>query len=155
MDVHGVARALLAAWFAVVGAGAAVAGEPSEAASVEAALRVRHDPPSCEALVAGLRDPAAALAAVVETVELPPWVPLRAARCAARLPSAEPAVRRWVVDAARPGLAEVVVDALRQVEPARAVPLARAALAGPHADRIRERLATSDVPALRALAGSP
>lgn len=139
----------------VLGLLATAAPPPSAVVSAARALAPRHDPPPC-AEVARLAssqgaDPGEVLAAVAEGVTSPPWIGMRAAACAAAFPSAEPRVRAWLADPALPGLAEMVVAALVDVSDDRATPLARAALAGPHAGRLAPVLAASPRPAIRAL----
>lgn len=139
----------------LVASGPARADDADDLRRATEALGVRHDPPGCADLARSLRDPAATLAAVVDGVTMPPWVPVRAARCAATLPQADADLRRWVADPARPGLVEIVLDALDGAAPDRVAAVARAALAGPHAARTRELLVHSSSAALRALAVGP
>lgn len=129
---------------------APAAGEAAVTRVVHA-LSVRHDPPSCEILAAELATPGATFAAVAELNGLP-WTAMRAARCAARLGPSEPAVARWLVDPARVGLAEMVVAELDVLPEREAEVLARVALAGPLAERLRPALRASARPALRTLA---
>jgi hypothetical protein len=139
----------------VLGLLAAASPPPAAVESVARALAPRHEPPPCAdvaRLAASLgADPGEVLASVAEGVASPPWIGMRAAACAAAFPSAEPRVRDWLANPALPGLAEMVVVALADVPDDRATPLARAALAGPHAGRLAPVLASSPRPAIRAL----
>jgi hypothetical protein len=147
-------KSLCTALALLVAVADARADEP-EVARVVQALAVRHDPPSCATLITSLHDPAGTLTTIVDTVTLPPWVAVRAARCAVGVEAADAAVHRWLRDPEKPGLTEVVVDALPTVPTVRAVALADAALHGPHAERARRRLAVSPTVELRAIAVRP
>ncbi len=128
------------------------AGEvPEHLEAVVRALSVRHDPPPCEAL--GV--PVSTFVYVAEHDLGPPWVGLRAAQCALPTAEAHDAVLRWVTDARWAGLARLVAISLPSLPAADAVPVARAALAGPHASLLRPTLARSQVGAVRALVETP
>jgi len=113
--------------------GLALAAPPE--AEVVAALLPRHGQASCADLARQIDAGAltAALVAVAEGVEHPPWVPMRAARCvveaAAEDPLALRAAEAWLRDEARPGLALMVTQGLDSLEPEAAVPLADLAIA--------------------------
>lgn len=77
-----------------------------------------RDPVACAALddlgpAGAVRD---ALVDVADTVERPPWVPMRAAACVMERVEGDAvaldAARRWAGDATRPGLALVVLRGL-------------------------------------------
>ena len=95
------------------------------------ALSVRDPEPPCAAVAALTPDPAASLERIAETVELPPWAPMRAARClvAEHAEAGEAAFLRWVVDPERAGLGELVLHRTRTLpEPVAAHVLERALL---------------------------
>ncbi|MEM6929509.1 MAG: hypothetical protein AAF602_21395 [Myxococcota bacterium] len=119
------------------------------------ALAARHAAP-CERVTASSRRPAADLLAVVDLTTSPPWAPMRAADCLVRHHAAEPrvieAMRLWVEDPARLGLGRLVVTRIDDLEPARALELARRAWNADH-DRawLARRLEESTRSEIRAL----
>lgn len=125
-----------------------------EAAAIKA-LSVRHDAPDCAALVAMLPDGAPSLVHIVDHVDSPPWVAIRAADCATRLPAAHADVARWLSLADHAGIARVVATVLPELSDEIARPLLAQALAGPHADRVRSTLASDARVQARALLVSP
>lgn len=133
------------------------AAPPADAdvARVADALSVRHDPPACADLAVLVARPGPVLVAVAERIESPPWVGPRAARCAVHHAEARAAVGAWLVDPDRAGLALLAVQALDELPEAEAMPLARAAAAGPLGGRLAATLRASAHPALRALAVRP
>ncbi len=125
--------------------------------AVYRALSLRDAPPGCAEVEALAAEPLVALRAVVERAAMPPWAPLRAARCIVTH-HAEPAradLAGWLTDADRRGLALVVLDAMDELPEPLALELSAAALAGPLADDARQRLADSERPAIRALVSAP
>lgn len=141
----------------LVGASAhAGAWQPTadEAAAIKA-LSVRHGAPGCDALVTMLPDGAPSLVHIVDHVDSPPWVAIRAAHCATRLPAAHADVARWLSLADHAGIARVVATVLPELDAEVARSLLVQALAGPHADRVRSALASDDRVQARALLVSP
>lgn len=119
------------------------------------ALSILDPEPDCAELEGLTPDPVGDLLSVVDTVEEPPWVPLRAAACLSRRHA--PAVRSdlvsWVSERETRGLAMVAIDSLPHMPAEVALQVVTAAAAGPFSATVEERLATSDDPSLRALVG--
>lgn len=119
------------------------------------ALVLRHPEPDCQALA---QDPTAlpTLRRVAAEVEQPPWAALRATRCLTLSFSKEAAedLRRWVADPGQLGLARVILRELPQLPEPEAVPLAQAALTGPHRAEAQDALTRDPRPALQALLAS-
>jgi hypothetical protein len=128
---------------------------PENVDEVVRALSARH-PASCEEIESLTPTPADTLLHVVDTVTMPPWAPMQAADCLLRghATTVRPAIEAWVTDPARKGLGRLALSELDVLPSEVAVPVARAALAGPQADLARERIAVSVHPAVRAL-GAP
>jgi hypothetical protein len=124
----------------------------AEQTAVYKALGAR-DPVPCAEVEALASDPLDALRTVVEHASMPPWAPMRAAHCIAtrHAEAARADLLAWVSDEQTRGLALQLLGELDEVDPAVAVDVARAALAGPIADDARARLADSDLAELRAL----
>ena len=77
-------------------------------------LSVRDPAPTCEQALAGVPEPTAVLRHIVDTVNMPPWVPMRAAACLLRDPSTPTEVAlSWVSHPDKRGLALLVL-ALRR-----------------------------------------
>ncbi|MCB9758491.1 MAG: hypothetical protein H6739_01495 [Alphaproteobacteria bacterium] len=112
-----------------------------------------YEAPACQDIAALSPSPVEDLGWVVDHVSQPPWAPMTAAQCLLQLYPEEtrPVAERWVVDPERAGLARLVFGELERLPPEVALPLARAALAGPHAPILERRLARSEDPTLRAL----
>jgi hypothetical protein len=128
----------------------------SNASSPTASLHARlaaYEPLRCGAVEADIVDPVTALMAEVEQSESGP-VPVAAARCLVELHAAEAeaVLLGWLADPNAWGLAVVVARGLDGLGEQQAKRLAVAALAGPHAERLRPRLARSSVVAVRHLA---
>ncbi|MCB9680178.1 MAG: hypothetical protein H6733_01800 [Alphaproteobacteria bacterium] len=115
------------------------------------ALSAHDGAPPCADLVARLSDPTASLAAIVEHVDSPPTVAVRAARCVVVRDDADAIVRTWLGRTDWAGIARVVAVALPDLPEPRAVALATDALQGPHAARFVTVLRTAPSPALRRL----
>jgi hypothetical protein len=117
------------------------------------ALSVRDAPPPCAELEAQAQDPLADLLAVVEHVQMPPWVSVRAATCVAsrHAEAAEASLLRWVTDPDLRGLGLVTLNLLDDIPEPVAARVAAAALAGPSAEDARVRVARATTPAVRAL----
>ena len=79
---------------------------------------------------------------IVDTVERPPWVPMRAAACLTELyPStSEEDLIRWISSPDKKGLAFLIAGQISKIPDASAIPIAKAGLRGPHARDIRIRL---------------
>ncbi len=127
-------------WSSLLLAVSVLAAEPVKPAAADelAAMRLmlpRHEAASCQDLVAVLHEPAASLVRIAEHAQYPPWLATRAARCAAELPAARPALFRWLADPARAGLASVTLLVAPELKDPEL--LVRAALQGPHADLAR------------------
>jgi hypothetical protein len=141
---------MMYAWTLVVALASPLPGE----AEVVRALSARHGAPWCEALEATLGGEAVAVwGSIAESYEGVPWVPVRAAACLARHAAAQPVLLRWMTAPELAGLADAALAELEahEADTARAVELARAALAGPHRELVARRLQASIRPALRAL----
>ncbi len=128
-----------------------------EAARVQSALSVRHDPPGCAALTAELQAPREALVQVVETVTMPAWVPMRAAGCLVELYPEQESERlvAWVTDPEWAGAGRLVLLQLDTMPESVALKVGEASLGGPLAELAAERLDASERPALRALRAAP
>jgi hypothetical protein len=124
-----------------------------EEAAVYRALSARDAPAGCAEVEALASEPLDALRTVVERATMPPWAPMRAARCIVTH-HAEPAredLSAWLSDESKRGLGLIVLDAMDELPELLAVDLTAVALKGPMADDARQRLADSDRPAIRAL----
>lgn len=129
--------------------------EPSDAVM---RLLSSRDPVPCETIEALTPTPAATLLVVVNTIERPPWVPMRAASCLLKNHSAEVQtdIERWVIEPSLRGLGRLVLGSLDTMPVAVALPIARKALAsGSDPALARERLAEAVAPELRALVVTP
>lgn len=169
-----------AVWLLGFGCGArtneGIAGSPPEAAPVAAevpaavpaeapvgdardrmvrALSSRDAGPTCAELDAMSSDPVADLTAIVETVAMPPAVPMRAANClvVGHAAAAEATLLGWVVDPDTKGLALLVADRIDAMPPEIALRVAERALSGPHAATVRASLAAAKTPGIPALVG--
>lgn len=138
--------------------GRASAQDATADEAVRRALAARDAAPGCAEVEALTPTPVETLLRVVEEVELPPWVPMRAAEClATRHAAAVPDhLRRWVVAPETRGLGRLVVERLDAVPIDLARDLAMRALhEGPEPERARARIARLRTPELRALAEVP
>ncbi len=137
---------------------APVAVAPAPAAkgreAMIAALAVRDPEPSCEAVELLVDDPAAELIAVIDEVQMPPWVPMRAADCALARHGAQVGDRavRWVSEPEYEGLGILVINHLDDLPEPLAVDAVAAALRGPRAEHVRRIAGHSRHGAVRALA---
>lgn len=131
----------------------AVAGPVDPAVDdVVTALSARHTPASCAALEADLADPAGTWVHIAETVPSPPWVAVRAARCAARHPGALPTLLAWFDRDDREGLARAVALDATELPEATAVAVIGRALGTSWADQARAVRDADPRPAVRAVA---
>lgn len=115
------------------------------------ALSVRDPEPTCAEAEALVADPVDTLRHVVANAEQPPWLPMRAARCLLQHPEGDTDADEWVRDPKRRGLALLALHVLDDLPAGRALPLATAALEGPHRGEARRVLGASAHPELRAL----
>jgi len=94
---------------------------------------------------------------LMDHIEDTPWVGVRAAQCILQLHAETETARiqRWVQDPTKVGLTLVVLGSLSELPAHIATPIAAAALAGPHASRVRARLHKSPHPSVRALLSTP
>jgi len=142
---------------------AAPEGSPAVRAEVVQGLLPRDGAIACADLAPEV-DAAtrrAALVQVAETVQRPPWVPVRAAGCVAeqagRDPVARAAAERWLADPGTFGLALAVLDHLDRLDGVTAIRLAgdavdRAKRESRFALYARPALARSRYPPVRAKA---
>lgn len=121
-------------------------------ASVVRALSGR-DAVSCATIEALVPDARAALEEVVDTVQMPPWAPMRAAQCLIDGHAAEvqPRLEAWVTDPALKGLGRLVLGSLDRLPVAVAVPVAQKALVGADPELATERVRAAVAPEVRAL----
>jgi hypothetical protein len=92
-------------------------------------------------------------AEVAERVEVPPWVPIRAAICVVELYGEEglSAYLRWVAAPQWLGLSRVVVERIDILPEDAALSVAKAALNGPDEEYVMRRLKNSAHPAVQQL----
>lgn len=136
--------------------GAAQADEWTPTPSQEAmyrALSIRDPAPDCAAVEALSADPLADLLVMVDQVEQPPWVGMRAATCVTtrHAEAGKATIGGWVVDPDKRGLAILVFNQLDAMPATVALPLATAALAGPLKADAEKRLQKAASAELRAL----
>lgn len=139
----------------------AMAAPADVAASVHHALLLRDGFSCDDAQLLG--DQAAVRDALIAevAVESPPWVPMRAAACVAEHADGDPiawtAVRGWMGEAGKPGLALVVLGAADKLPAPRAIEIAELAVARMPTDArfaryAAPKIAASVHPEVRALA---
>ena len=90
---------------------AAMAWEPNaEESAMYRALSARDPHPTCTSVEALAANPVETLTSMVQNVEMPPWVPMRAATCLVERHSEaiEPELIHWVSDTEKKGLALLV-----------------------------------------------
>lgn len=148
------------AWLLVALSAFASPLDPQAKESWDAVMRMlsSRDPVPCETIEALASDPAATLLAVVDTVERPPWAPMRAANCLIQNHAieAQSAIERWVVAPELKGLGRLALSSLDVMPASVAVPVARKALAeGSDPVLARERIAAAKSAEIRALAVTP
>lgn len=127
-------------------------GAPENVEQVRHALAMRHPMP-CAELEALTPTPVDTLLHVVDTVEMPPWAPMRAAQCLIeRHPlEARASLEVWVVEPGLKGLGRLVLGALDALPVEVALPVAERALQGSDPALAREKVAASSVAEVRAL----
>lgn len=130
----------------------ALAWEPNaEENAMYKALSARDPHPSCASVEALSANPVETLNSLVENVEMPPWVPMRAATCLVQRHSEaiEPEMLQWVADPDKKGLALLVfrrLDHLPQEVEARVVARAQK---GPFKAELNEHLLDGSQPSDR------
>ena len=82
------------------------------------------------------------LTEIVDTVERPPWVPMRAAACLTELfpQASKEDLIRWISAPNKKGLAFLIAGQLSKIPDDSAISIAKAGLSGPHSRDIRVRL---------------
>jgi hypothetical protein len=117
-------------------------------------LSLRDGSPPCSDVEAGSADPLQDLQAIVQHVELPPFVPMRAAECViAKGDAAEGELTRWMTGADTKGLALLLSDRIDALPAPLATRVVTSGLGGPHADEVRARVVKSTLPEVRTLVG--
>lgn len=106
----------------------------SPEAKVYSSLLPREMQTSCATLTEDLESPAKTLNRIVETVTMPPWVPMRAATCMLdeHLDEAIPFVQDWLRNTETAGLAKLVQRRIDRMPTLAAEPIQKTALEGPH-----------------------
>lgn len=118
-------------------------------------LSLRDGAPPCADVEAGSVDAVADLTAIVRHVELPPFVPMRAAECLiAKGDAAEVELTRWMSASDTKGLAMLLSDRIDGLSVPLASRVVTTGLGGPHADEVRARVVKSGHAELRGLAGA-
>lgn len=118
------------------------------------ALSIKDPPPTCERIEALSPEPVALLLRVVDEIERPPWVAMRAADCLVtrHAPAIEAEMKTWMGDSRKKGLGFLALGHLDTMEPALATRIATAAMAGPYRDEASVRIARSHNESVRTLA---
>ena len=118
------------------------------------ALSIKDPPPACEQVEALATDSVPLLLRVVDEIQHPPWVAMRAADCLVtrHASSIEAEMTSWMGDSQRKGLGFLALGHLDEMEPALATRIASAAMAGPYRDEASVRIARSRVESVRTLA---
>lgn len=124
-----------------------------EVTAVHRALSTRDAGPSCAEVEAMTTDPVATLTTIVQTVELPPQAPMRAATCLVdgHAEAASDVLVGWMGAEETRGLALLVVQRLEDLPLGVAVQVAEAGLGGPVHDEVVAALHASERPELRTL----
>lgn len=93
------------------------------------------------------------LVSIVETIERPPWVPMRAATCLTELypTESQEELLRWIATPEKKGLAFLIAGQIPKLPDEIAINVARAGLQGPHAQEIRLRITKQNDPRLAPL----
>ncbi|MEQ1501031.1 MAG: hypothetical protein ABMB14_02320 [Myxococcota bacterium] len=112
---------------------APIVREAVDVGELDAVIRTlsSHDPVSCDVVEAATRTPVQTLLAVVDTVSMPPWAPMRAAGCLVERHAVEVRgeLEGWVIAPDKQGLGRLVLASLDAMPVEVAVPVARLALA--------------------------
>ena len=109
-----------------------------------------HDGFSC----ARLHNPVLAdLSRIVEEVDKPAWVPMRAVACMIEIypKESQPDLERWIIDPHRKGLAFLIAGQVDKLPDQVALSVVKKGLQGPHAIDIRSRLEKLDDPRLQSI----
>lgn len=116
-----------------------------------------RDAVSCESIEALTATPTATLVEVVQTVQMPPWAPMRAADCLIERHPLEirEQLDQWVTDPNLAGLNRLVLGKLDVMPVEVAVPVARKALEGSDPELARARVGASKVAEVRAVVVTP
>lgn len=144
---------LLAAFAPLASWGGPASVDPAELELVVQALSSR-DGVSCDAVEALTATPVETLGAVVDTVKMPAYAPMRAADClVTRHPlDVRARMERWVVEPELAGLGRLVLGRIDAIPADVALPLVRLAIAqGPLPDLAKARAAAAQAPEIRAL----
>jgi hypothetical protein len=125
-----------------------------ELTAVVRALSARDAAPACDEVEALVSDPVATLSEVVQTVEMPPYAPMRAATCLVDGHAEEVAdlLVGWVTAEAQRGLGLLVVQRLDDLPLGVAVRIAERGRGGPVDPELTEALRASERPELQELA---
>ena len=129
----------------------------AEREAMARALSKRDSAPPCGEVEALSLDPLTDLVWLVEHIQKPPWVGMRAARCVLENHSAEASavLEDWVIDPALKGLGFLILDSLDDLPQTQAIELAQRALSeGPDPEAARTRVARSDNPLISVLAAT-
>ena len=120
------------------------------------AMKVRDPVPACEVLAQMSEDIATDLIWLVDNVQQPPWVGIRAAHCVVRhhADTKTDTIAAWMTDPHKTGLGILTLGLLDELSEATAVRFATAALLGPSAERARQGVVDSIHPAVRALSNT-
>jgi hypothetical protein len=118
------------------------------------ALSIKDPPPPCEQVEALATDPVPLLLRVVDEIQRPPWVAMRAADCLVtrHASSIEAEMTIWMGASQKKGLGFLALAHLDAMEPALATRIASAAMAGPYREEASVRIARSHDESIRALA---
>jgi hypothetical protein len=118
-------------------------------------LSLRDGSPPCAEMEASLPAPAASLKAVVQNVQMPPWVPMRAAECllVGHATESKPELLDWVTRPELKGLGLLALGRLDAMPVELATEVATTAIArGPDPASARVRVARAVNPAIAGLA---
>jgi hypothetical protein len=118
-------------------------------------LSARDGSPSCASLEALVPDPVASFEHLIDHVQMPPWIGMRAAECLmiGHPVEAKPLMLGWVVNPEMKGLSIEALSLLDQLPVEVAVEVARKAIsAGPNPEDARARVARAKNPQIAACA---
>lgn len=93
------------------------------------------------------------LSRIVEEVNKPAWVPMRAVACMIEIypEESQPDLEKWIIDANRKGLAFLIAGQVEKLPDRVALSVVKKGLQGPHAIDIRSRLEKLDDPRLQSI----
>jgi hypothetical protein len=99
----------------------------------------------------------AELTTIVDTVQRPPWVPMRAAACIAELypNTSQSDLSRWIVDPQKKGLAFLIAGLVPKLPDDVARLIVLEGLSGPHEHQVRIRLKKLHDPRITPLLSAP